>query len=62
MSLHGQDIERIDLLGQLCRELKILYLQNNVIGRLGARAAARLHHAHKRCVTVSAAQQRTCTS
>ena len=42
MSLHGQDIERIDLLGQLCRELKILYLQNNVIGRIGASRSALL--------------------
>jgi protein TilB len=37
VSLHGQDIERIDLLAQACRHLKILYLQNNVIGRIGAR-------------------------
>jgi len=36
VALHGQDIERIELLGHACRELRILYLQNNVIGRIGA--------------------------
>ena len=35
LSLHGQDIEAIELVGQACRHLKILYLQNNVIGRIG---------------------------
>ena len=33
-SLHQQNIERIELLNQACRQLKILYLQNNVIGKL----------------------------
>lgn len=34
VSLHQQDIEKIEALGQLCRHLKILYLQNNLIGKL----------------------------
>lgn len=35
VSLHQQDIERIEGLGQLCKHLKILLLQNNLIGKLG---------------------------
>jgi hypothetical protein len=35
LSLHGNNIEKIELLGQACRHLRILYLQNNVIGRIG---------------------------
>ncbi|KAK9816967.1 hypothetical protein WJX72_007586 [[Myrmecia] bisecta] len=34
VSLHQQDIQQIELLGQLCRHLKILYLQNNLISKL----------------------------
>jgi len=34
VALHQQNIERIEALGHLCRHLKILYLQNNLIGRL----------------------------
>lgn len=40
LSLHAQNIEKIELLGQACRHLRILYLQNNVIGRIGAWPAA----------------------
>ena len=36
MSLHQQDIEKIEALGQLCKHLKILLLQNNLISRIGA--------------------------
>ena len=35
LSLHGQNLEKVELLGQVCRHLRILYLQNNVIGRIG---------------------------
>lgn len=31
LALHGQHLERIQLLNQHCRHLKILLLQNNVI-------------------------------
>lgn len=34
ITLHQQNIERIELIGDVCRELEILYLQNNVIGKL----------------------------
>lgn len=34
LSLHQQELEKIELLDQCCRELKILYLQNNVISRI----------------------------
>ncbi|XP_058483365.1 dynein axonemal assembly factor 11 isoform X1 [Solea solea] len=34
VSLHQQDIEKIEHLDTWCRELKILYLQNNLIGRM----------------------------
>lgn len=35
VSLHQQDIERIEHLGRWCKELRILYLQNNLIPRIG---------------------------
>uniref|UniRef100_A0A7S0VCE6 Dynein axonemal assembly factor 11-like CS domain-containing protein n=1 Tax=Polytomella parva TaxID=51329 RepID=A0A7S0VCE6_9CHLO len=34
VALHQQNIEKIEALGQLCPHLKILYLQNNLIGKL----------------------------
>ena len=34
VTLHQQNIERIEVLGQVCRHLEIIYLQNNLIGRL----------------------------
>lgn len=35
VSLHQQDIEKIEHIGRWCRELRILYLQNNLIPRIG---------------------------
>jgi hypothetical protein len=35
VSLHQQEIERIEGLGHICRHLKILYLQNNLVSRQG---------------------------
>uniref|UniRef100_H3CK91 Leucine-rich repeat-containing protein 6 n=1 Tax=Tetraodon nigroviridis TaxID=99883 RepID=H3CK91_TETNG len=34
VSLHQQDIEKIEHIGRWCRNLKILYLQNNLIPRI----------------------------
>ncbi|XP_052333302.1 dynein axonemal assembly factor 11 isoform X2 [Oncorhynchus keta] len=34
VSLHQQDIEKIELIDKWCRDLKILYLQNNLIPRI----------------------------
>jgi hypothetical protein len=34
LALHQQNIGKIELLGQLCPKLKIVYLQNNLIGKL----------------------------
>ena len=34
ISLHQQNIERIEQLNHLCPRLKILYLQNNLISRI----------------------------
>jgi hypothetical protein len=34
VALHQQNIERIEVLGHLCPKLKILYLQNNLIGKI----------------------------
>lgn len=34
ISLHQQDIERIELLDKASKHLKILYLQNNIIPRI----------------------------
>lgn len=39
IALHQQDLERIELLGDLCRELEIIYLCNNYIPRIEG-----LHH------------------
>ena len=38
VSLHSQNLEAVGtLLGQACPQLRILYLQNNVLQRIGAR-------------------------
>lgn len=34
LALHQQNIEKIELLGQICPRLKILYLQNNLISKI----------------------------
>ncbi|PAA53741.1 hypothetical protein BOX15_Mlig031758g2, partial [Macrostomum lignano] len=34
LSLHQQDIEKIEHLDKWCRDLKILYLQSNLIGKI----------------------------
>ena len=39
LSLHQLELERIEVVGHLCRKLKILYLQNNIIPRI-----ENLHH------------------
>lgn len=35
ISLHQQEIEKLEHLDKWCRDLKILYLQNNLIPKLG---------------------------
>lgn len=35
ISLHQRDIERIEHIDRWCRDLKILYLQNNLIPKIG---------------------------
>ena len=34
ITLHQLEIERIEVIGTLCRKLQILYLQNNIIERI----------------------------
>ena len=34
VALHQQNIEKIELVGHLCPKLRILYLQNNLIGKI----------------------------
>lgn len=34
ISLHQEEIEKIDLIGTLCRKLRIVYLQNNIISEM----------------------------
>lgn len=34
VALHQQNVEKIEVLGKVCRQLKILYLQNNLIQKL----------------------------
>ncbi|KAM6989448.1 dynein axonemal assembly factor 11 isoform 2-T2 [Tautogolabrus adspersus] len=42
VSLHQQDIERIEHIGRWCRDLRILYLQNNLIPRIGCESLQKL--------------------
>lgn len=49
VSLHQQDIERIEHLDRWCRDLRILYLQNNLIPRIGEFNVSEQHsHRHER--------------
>ena len=34
ISLHQLEIEKIETIGTMCRKLRILYLQNNIIGKI----------------------------
>ncbi|KAG7375546.1 hypothetical protein PHYPSEUDO_000697 [Phytophthora pseudosyringae] len=34
ISLHQEELEKIEVVGTLCRQLRILYLQNNIIDRM----------------------------
>jgi protein TilB len=34
ISLHQLEIEKIEVIGDICRKLKILYLQNNIISKI----------------------------
>eukprot|EP00063_Salmo_salar_P019737 XP_013994572.1 PREDICTED: protein tilB homolog isoform X3 [Salmo salar] len=42
VSLHQQDIEKIEHIDKWCRDLKILYLQNNLIPRIGCESLQKL--------------------
>ena len=44
ISLHQQNIERIELLGRACPQLKILYLQNNLISSLRGLQQLKVNH------------------
>ncbi len=57
MTLHQQNIEVIELIGQACRHLKILYLTNNLISSLHG-----LEHMKARLQTCASlrALNRTC--
>lgn len=35
ITLHQFELEKIELVGDLCRQLQILYLQNNLIQKIG---------------------------
>ena len=39
ITLHQLELERIEVLGTVCRKLQILYLQNNIISKIES-----LHH------------------
>lgn len=34
ISLHQEELEKIEVIGTLCRKLRILYLQNNIIEKI----------------------------
>jgi len=38
LSLHQQDIEKIEYLDKWCRDLRILYLQSNLIEKIGMKS------------------------
>lgn len=60
VSLHGQNLEAVGtLLGQACAQLRILYLQNNVLQRIGARGHA---HAQRGGLRLSRRPPRQSTS
>uniref|UniRef100_A0A8D0XIF6 U2A'/phosphoprotein 32 family A C-terminal domain-containing protein n=1 Tax=Sus scrofa TaxID=9823 RepID=A0A8D0XIF6_PIG len=42
LSLHQQEIERLEHIDKWCRDLKILYLQNNFIGKIGCEGLTKL--------------------
>ncbi|XP_063087129.1 dynein axonemal assembly factor 11 isoform X2 [Cavia porcellus] len=42
LSLHQQEIERLEHIDKWCRDLKILYLQNNLIGKIGCEVLTKL--------------------
>ncbi|XP_034524521.1 protein tilB homolog isoform X2 [Ailuropoda melanoleuca] len=42
LSLHQQEIERLEHIDKWCRDLKILYLQNNLIGKIGCEGLKKL--------------------
>lgn len=52
VALHQQNIERIEALGQLCPHLKILYLQNNLIGKIENLHKLKVSHASCACQDV----------
>lgn len=42
VSLHQQDIEKIEHIDRWCRDLRILYLQNNLIPKIGETADVKI--------------------
>ncbi|XP_065442243.1 dynein axonemal assembly factor 11 isoform X5 [Chrysemys picta bellii] len=42
ISLHQQEIEQLEYIDKLCRDLKILYLQNNLIPKIGCEELQKL--------------------
>jgi hypothetical protein len=46
LSLHQLYIEKIEILSNLCNKLRILYLQNNLIPKIGT------HPRHRGCLFV----------
>lgn len=36
ITLHQFEIEKIEVVGDVCRNLRILFLQNNIINRIGS--------------------------
>ncbi|EMP29217.1 Leucine-rich repeat-containing protein 6, partial [Chelonia mydas] len=42
ISLHQQEIEKLEYIDKLCRDLKILYLQNNLIPKIGCEELKKL--------------------
>ncbi|XP_045416981.1 dynein axonemal assembly factor 11 isoform X2 [Lemur catta] len=42
LSLHQQEIEKLEHIDKWCRDLKILYLQNNLIGKIGCERLTKL--------------------
>lgn len=52
VSLHQQEIEKIEFLNSACRHLQILYLQNNLISKIGVWGVVCLYLRASRRLTV----------
>ena len=51
LSLHQQQIERLECIGNWCLNLRILYLQNNLVPRIGGTSSDHAGHTSEGCTS-----------